>query len=215
VVSDVEVRATSVGAVIDFEQRWSSETYRDVGPKRLVLVTEGDELRIAREEMLRSTIDGDDATVAGMPLGRFFFTVEADGVYVVLHPSVEPAWAKGPRRLQSQQEHYAVTREADRAALPAELAALAGREVRLYGASQELCRTTLGPLAVMQRVTPHFGQVQHWKGELGEPASHDEVIAAEVATMAGDSGLLVAPVKADCAGALYGQLADQPAAAPV
>src|SRR5690606_12164587 len=43
----------------------------------------------------------------------------------------------------------------------------------------------------------------------------DEVIAAEVATMAGDSGLLVAPVSADCAGALYGQLADQPAAAPV
>jgi hypothetical protein len=214
-VGALEVRATSAGAVVDFEQRWSSPTYEDVGPKRLVLTEEGGTLRIAREEMLRSTIDAGDATVPGLPLGRFFFTVEAEGLYVVVHPSVERGWARGPRALRSQEGHFAVTREADPEALPDELAALAGREVRLYDASKEVCRAALGPLTVMKRVTPHFGQVQHWKGELGEPPSNDATIAAEVETMAGASGVLVAPVGAECAGALYAQRADAPAAAPV
>ena len=51
-VSNVVVAATAGSAQLQFTQLWQSGTYKDTGPKRMVLAREGAGLLIAREEML-------------------------------------------------------------------------------------------------------------------------------------------------------------------
>jgi hypothetical protein len=53
--SDVAITPAADGTIsVEFEQRWQSAGYGDVGKKRLTLVTEDGKLRIAFEEMLSS-----------------------------------------------------------------------------------------------------------------------------------------------------------------
>ena len=53
---EVAIATSRSTAQLRFIQTWSSGTYSDVGPKQLVFVKEGDELRITREEMLSSKV---------------------------------------------------------------------------------------------------------------------------------------------------------------
>src|SRR5262245_3436276 len=58
--SETKVTKAGQGATITFVQTWSAPEsgYRDVGKKVMVLMPEGDALRIVREEMLESKLLG-------------------------------------------------------------------------------------------------------------------------------------------------------------
>jgi hypothetical protein len=212
-LSAVALQSTEASAVASFEQRWSSSSYRDVGPKRLVVVREGDALRIAREEMIASEVTGRGGPAA-LPLGRFFFVLPGDAG-VVLHTEAEDAWSKGTAELVSRDEVVTAAKEVAPAAIPPALAALSGADIRLYDARGERCAAKLGALRVLRRVTPHFGTVQAWAGEGGRAEATDAAIA-EDAWALGRGGLLTAKLEggAECEGALFAELASAPPLTP-
>src|SRR5262249_20122703 len=62
------------GARVTFVQTWESGAYKDVGRKQIILHREKNGLRIAREEMLESTVLG-HATPPARTLGQFAFVI--------------------------------------------------------------------------------------------------------------------------------------------
>jgi ketosteroid isomerase-like protein len=212
-IRDLEVSVTGKVAVVTFEQTWTSATFRDVGPKQLVLVEEEGGPRIAREEMLQSTLDaraGSDAP----PLDLFMLVIHAGTPHVVLHGHPEETWAAGTVTLLRREEPMAVARDAVASALPAELGAWDGRRVRLFGASGEVCTATVRGLRVVRRVTPHFGVGQAWSGEHGDPPATQQQIADDTWSIAGAEGALfvgaLQPDGAGCERGLFARAADAP-----
>jgi hypothetical protein len=65
--ADLVITPSAGSATANFTQTWESGTFRDIGPKQLVVVREGGRLRIAREEMLASELVGADGTDATPP----------------------------------------------------------------------------------------------------------------------------------------------------
>lgn len=55
---NVKVLASPNVVIVQFTQTWASGSYKDVGPKQLVLFKEKEQLQIAKEEMMSSTILG-------------------------------------------------------------------------------------------------------------------------------------------------------------
>jgi hypothetical protein len=51
---EIRTRTVAEGVLVELRQTWASGEYKDVGKKTLLLVAVGDELRIAREELLTS-----------------------------------------------------------------------------------------------------------------------------------------------------------------
>jgi hypothetical protein len=84
---DVRVSWDGRSAVVRFIQTWASGSFKDVGPKQLVLVREAGEVRIAREEMLASKRVGEAAAPALDP-ERFAFVVGDDGARWMLLSAV-------------------------------------------------------------------------------------------------------------------------------
>src|SRR5690606_17061362 len=147
--ADVRVQATSSSAIVDFEQRWASATYRDVGQKRLLVVRSERGYGIERVEMIASRVKSRGSGQESHPLCAFFFVVEAGGPNVVLSTEADEGWSEGRVHLAARGDVITVARRAVRGALSAELAALSGQEVRLFGASGEVCSGTLGALRVL------------------------------------------------------------------
>ncbi len=87
--AELDVAPSSTAARVSFTQTWSSGSYRDVGPKQLVVVRQDEGLFIAREEMLTSTrVDPDENRPAPPSPGEFSFVEEIAGrAYVVLAPA--------------------------------------------------------------------------------------------------------------------------------
>ncbi len=199
----VKVLPQPNGAVVSFEQTWASKRFKDVGPKQLVLVREGDALRIAREEMLASTIVGGEH--GGPPASdRLSMAMVLDHPYVVLGTDAGDDLVEGP--VHDLGVHR--TRRAVRAGGPG--SAWIGRAVELYGSGGKVCAGKVVDLQVVSRVTPHFGAVQTWQEDGLTPQQQAEA-AWE---MASEGRLLVGRVDAGadaCAGARWARAADAPA----
>lgn len=208
-----EVLATAGTARLLFEQSWASGNYKDVGPKQLVIVRERGELKIAREEMLRSIVDKSGPKAKALKGDSFGFVLHDNGPYLVLHTQPKREWADGKRlRLLQAGSYASVTSPAKTDKLPAELTAWQSRKVVLYGPQGEVCRGQAVALSVMARVRPHFGTVNYWRGDLD--AKPDGATVAREAWRLGDTGrLLVArvlPMKgSDCRGAIWGRSAEE------
>ncbi|MCO4762322.1 MAG: nuclear transport factor 2 family protein [Myxococcales bacterium] len=209
---DPEVLTTAGSARLLFEQTWASGRYKDVGPKQLVIVRENGELKIAREEMLSSTVDNSGPKPKPLGPEQFGFVVHDGGVYLVLDSKPKREWADGKRLRLLQAGGYAsVTSPAHTKKLPEGLKAWRGKKVVLYGPAGEVCRGQAVALSVMSRVHPHFGTVEYWRGDL--KAKPDGATIAREAWRLGDSGrLLVARVMplpgSDCRGASWGRSAE-------
>lgn len=219
--AEIEIVPAAGAARVRFIQTWGSGNYRDMGPKQLVLTRTPDGLRIAREEMLASTVLGpagdpglDPAAAKRNADLNFHFALVIDAPYVVLGPAVETAAvpvAIGARRPR-----------AARAAAPAEAGqAFVGRTVTLYGADGRLCTGRVVDTHVIAQVIPHFGIEQEWKGEMdpsdqGKPTS-DEEITRQVWEMSAGGGRVLAgrldAAVADCGGAVWARF-DAEGAAP-
>lgn len=212
-VADTRIAAGPQTAVVTFTQTWSSGSFQDEGPKQLVVVREGREgkdLRIAREEMLRSTLGVPDGEVSELAPGSFFFVITGeDGTpYVVLAEDAEDDWARGEiSMLHPSYSPVLVARPADPAVLPPALAAWQGKSVVLRGAAGKACTGTLDALLVMSGFWPHFGTLNEWM------EASDAQEAADAWAMV-DSRFLVGRVNGSCQGSESSWWAHVPDAAP-
>ncbi len=197
--SDLMVEATRGGAIVSFTQTWESGTFKDVGPKQLVLVNEGTALRIAREEMLASTIAGASANAPVLAANQFLPVVSADGFMgVVLQPSVDVAKVPHEAAVSLERGHAA-------------WAKVGGGEgtYEMFGATGKVCEVTATERGLFANARFHFGQVQTWDGTFdGLDPSKDKVddatVAREVLDLAGEGVHEVAKVDAvACKGALW------------
>jgi len=197
--TDLLVEATRGGAIVSFTQTWESGTFKDVGPKQLVLVNEGTALRIAREEMLASTIAGASVDAPALAANQFLPVVSAEGFLgVVLQPSVDPAKISHEAAVSLERGHAAW----------AKVGAGDGT-YELFGAAGKVCEVTATERGLFANARFHFGQVQTWDGTFdGLDPSKDKVddatVAREVLDLAGEGVHEVAKVDAvACKGALW------------
>jgi hypothetical protein len=213
---DVTIALSHDGAAVTFVQTWISDAYRDEGPKRIVLTRADGKLKIAREEMLRSSV----LAPGTLPQEKFAFAVHVPGPHLVIRTAPKDEWAKNAPKTVSLGEPVVTRRDA--AKLPPELAAWVGKKVELFGTSGSICEGTVSGLSIVGRVIPHFGMRAQWTAtgdHQGEPRPSPVEIADEAWALSSGSGesgrLLVGEVhadKGDCAGALWGRAvaADKP-----
>lgn len=204
-VSAASIEMTTAGrsAVVRFEQTWASGNFKDVGPKQLVVVSEGDSLHIAREEMLSSMVVGrsDDGELPAYDPRKFALMVGPE--YVILRTSTEGVSAGTPRVIARDGEAIADVTQA-----PAEIDALVGTEFAVQGG--EPCKAKVVSLHVIARATPHFGQIGYWEGEEeGHPKMSDVEVAKEIWELAANRGhVLVGKLDKSCNDGAFAHAAD-------
>ena len=154
-VTDVSVHASGTAALVSFTQAFAQGTFRDSGPKQLVIVREAGALKIASEQMLQSR-------VLSSPVARDerFRWVTAGAVLLSSEP--DEKWATGAGNLK-EGDPLIVSKAIDAARLPPELARWRGRRMLLFDAKGTVCEATINSFRMMSRVIPHFGTRQVWK----------------------------------------------------
>jgi hypothetical protein len=189
-MSNLVISLAASAANVSFTQRWASGTYKDEGPKRMLLVLEGNQYRIAQEEMLTSKIDGEYvASERAMLL--------LDGA-IVLTGKVDPAWGTGRATADAS---YVGHRAVEAARLPEAFRALGGKAVEVFDTKGKRCTATVGRFELQARATWHFGMIEQWK----EAAQAD--IAKDVWRQA--PSMLVAhldALKGGCGDLVFGRL---------
>jgi hypothetical protein len=198
-VADLRIEPTRGGALVTFTQTWESGSFRDVGPKQLVLVNEGKELKIAREEMLASTIAGASTEGVAFTAAQHLPVVTAEGfVGVVLATSVDPAKVphEAPVSIERGEVAWAKT-------------GAGSGTYQLYGRTGLVCEVGPSERGLFAQARFHFGQVQTWDGTFDglDPAKDkvdDATVAREVLDLAGDGVHEVLRVDAAaCSGAIW------------
>ena len=189
----IDVSVTPEVAVVTFRQTWASGSYRDVGPKQLVVAATADGPRIAREEMLSSEIVTPPGTQA---LDAKPFLLTAEGMVLDADPSEE--WASGAARPGARES--VALRSVEESRLPPALRAWKGRAVRTVSDHGSSCETTVSGFTLRAEVVPHFGSVQSWHGQLDTPALTPTQIAQEIWTLAQGGTVLLAQFTKPCEG---------------
>lgn len=162
---DLEVSGSARTPVVTLVQSFQQGKFADQGPKRLVFTRVGGALRIAREEMLHSTVAGAAAADTGNAL--LTLTLGATS-YAVLPDQPEPSWASGKLEgpfTGGDGAHFAL-RAAEKAPMAA---SWKSRTLAVYSASGRRCEAAIGRLVLLAGGTPHFGEVQAWDGQDGAP----------------------------------------------
>ncbi len=203
--ADVEVSVAGRSAVARFEQTWASGDFKDVGPKQLVVVATDDGPRIAREEMLQSTVVGDDAPkVIYRPRQA---ALMAGDQYVVLALDAEGVSASKPVLVDRSGEAIAEVESP-----PDVLAGFVGQEfsVERIRKSPGTCTAKVESIHVLARAIPHFGQLEYWNGEMGEPRMADTHVAKEIWDLAkGQGHLVVGKLDQPCENAAWAHAPEQ------
>lgn len=161
-VSALTVSSLGPSATVELEQRFTQGKFSDRGPKRLIVVKEGNALRIAREEMLRSELEG-GAVAAASGAVYLVGLVEGQRYVYLAQDGVSADWGTGPLEGPLGDEPMLALRDAGKA--PAKLAAWRGREVKAYASDGTLCQARVESLSLLGGGTPHFGVVQAWNGD--------------------------------------------------
>lgn len=98
---ELNIAVNAGGAELRFIQDWRAGRYHDVGPKKLVVRKTEHGLRIAREEMLRSTLLGSSSEA--LPLASAMLALVFSSDLVLLSDEPDTAWLKGrPKLLQGE-----------------------------------------------------------------------------------------------------------------
>jgi ketosteroid isomerase-like protein len=217
-VADLAIITTATSARLTLTQTWAGGNFKDVGPKRIVVIKQAGALRIAREEMLASTVAGVQPLPFHTP-EQLALVILDGGPQVVLDVAPDPAWAEGAPELLADAEPFPTRRAVTASKLPANLSAWTGKRVRLYGDAGPVCTATLASPALLGRVMPHFGEVARWHGHAddGAPALSKAQIAVNAWDLAGGAApnglMLTAAItepEGDCKTALWAQLASEP-----
>jgi len=190
--SDVRIRTSATTADVTFTQHWSSGTYSDEGPKRLLLVRERGALKIAVEEMLAARRLGDlDAALA---LGTFVALPTRRGPVAIVADAPESD-ATGAPELLTDEDPYIVAKDAG-TSIPASVTALVGRTVSVIERGRA-CEGTITGVRIVRLVIPHFGVVATWSGEEGTPPAPPAQRALEAWNL-GTSTYYAATVRSTC-----------------
>lgn len=209
-VADVHVNASDETAVVEFKQSFTSATFSDSGPKRLVLAREG-ELKIATEEMLSSSFTGDaKQTNAADPADFGFVAKLSDGPGLVLSRDVDLNAVSGSLRLIDDE---AAERDLKTELVAEKWRGYVGKEFALFGEGGEKCKAKVSGFRVLASVIPHFGTRQRWQGEDGAkptPPGERALALWELSESQGRS--LVAKLDAPkCDGASWARASGSPA----
>jgi len=203
-LTDMRVMAGHGSDVVTFTQTWESGSYRDVGPKQLVLVGEGAAMRIAREEMLASQIEGATSGARILAPTEYLPVVTAPGFVGLV---MGDAGDLSGRTLSPASSLYR-----GRSAFAADATpATDAPKVTLFGVNGVVCEITPTARGVFADIQHHFGQIQVWDGtsDDGGPRVDDAEVAAQLVAH-GDGTWDVWRVDAErCKGALWGRLNDK------
>ena len=173
-------------AVARFRQTFEQGRFKDAGDKQLVIVETPDGFRIAREEMLRSTVlDG-----PGSPKATGFAVLDDGNRWLVVGDGLA-ATATGTPVLGNPGEGFEYSVREDVEGLGEAWSKLVGAQVTVYP-SGTTC-TTPG-FNVLTVLTPHFGTSGEWR----EAGLQGQALAEAVAA-AGGATYLVADLSG-CAG---------------
>lgn len=203
-VKDLRITTSPTMVIAEFEQTFKTATYEDTGPKRIILVTEGDELRISNEEMLASTLGDGAQNAEAVPDPRDFSFVHGDDSSVLLLGALEDLRAVTGHPEYVDDEH--ATRPVLPSALPEAQRSLIGERFALYGEDAKVCEGVVESLFVHVAAEPHFGTVQAWNGEGGIPKASNARRALELWNLSEWGGrFLAAKLKLDkaCGGAVW------------
>jgi hypothetical protein len=167
---DVAVNVAGGTGIVTFTQSWTSPRFQDVGKKRLVVVREGKDARIASEEMLTSTQGAGEKKGEPPTAREFAFVKMADGTpLVILEQGVDlNAVGAAPPRYLSNEE---AVRDMATKALPERIRELEGTRFDLFDGSGKRCEATVTGFAALVRAVPHFGLVNVWEGRDGHPGN--------------------------------------------
>ncbi len=159
-VADLRILGTRPPLLVEFQQTWSSGTYRDVGRKRLQLIDEGG-LKITTEALLESTLKVPTALAAHKPEEFSWVTQLATSQGLILESGVELNAVHGsPLYISDERLERPVLSKA----LPARYQSLLGRAFKLYAGSGKSCTARVVGFKVLVEAVPHFGMVQAWNG---------------------------------------------------
>jgi hypothetical protein len=170
---ELKFHASSTSADIELMQHWRSGTFEDLGPKRLLVVREAGQLKIAQEEMLRSQLVAQPPKHSGLD---FYLTLQLQsGLYASL-PDARVPEQLGPLVSESSDEYnsdvYTVSRSVDDQDLDASLRSLKNKQLRL----EDGCVAAISGFRAMTRVIPHFSERQRWNGDdTGEALSTEQI----------------------------------------
>jgi ketosteroid isomerase-like protein len=181
-----KIRITTTQAVVHFEQTWASGRYKDVGPKQLVIVKTKGAAKIAREEMLSSSISGGTAKAILDGFGFVEVAGSSGNWGIILSQKVPDEWTRG--KVRSITRGQSAARTVAEKKLPAKFRRLKGKRYKLYGPNGELCDGKIQGFAALGRAEPHFGSVQEWNGENDGRKRKDAEVAADIWSMTEDRG---------------------------
>ncbi len=178
-ITDLKIlSATSAFAMVEFVQTFSTGTFRDVGPKQIILVREYGALKVSREEMLSSDVGSQQRSPLKLLDWQWMPVEDLDGPVVLLDDATMVRAGTGRARLLSDGSPVVAGQAANAEMIDARLNGMKERKVVLYGPRGEVCRGTLGTISVYSRHLPHFGTRAMWEGEDGtKPASRDAIAA--------------------------------------
>lgn len=175
---DPGFRSSSMSAEITFKQQGSSGKLADSAPKRLLVVREGGELKIAQEETLRSEL------TTAKPVREFYFTLALDsGFYLSLpHAQVpERSQELGPLESEDGEKNsdvFSASRVVKDSALEPSVRGLKTKKFQLEGG----CLATVSEFRAITRVVPHFGERERWNGAIqGEDKKGQPMTNAQIA----------------------------------
>lgn len=215
--TDVQILRSGALAQVQFVQTYATGNFQDKGNKVLLVVREAGGARIAREEMLDSTVLGEAALPPVLPPQQLAFAVTGGDAPWLMLGKAEAADASGDARLAQRDGPWAAVRGLAPAAATA-LAGWNGRAVIGYAASGEVCRGQVAELGVVTRVVPHFGTVQDWQGTDGGPKADDAAIATALVELGGAgvrAGKVTPAAGQSCKDARWFRGADAPEAKPL
>lgn len=161
IADDIDIQPSSTTAVVKFTQTWASGSYKDVGPKQLIVVKQGGALKISSEEMLASKIQDGKAQAKALPASQLgLVKTTRDHTALVLDPEVSGDMGKG--RATSISRGASSYKAADMGKVGAEHKDLIGKLIVFEGEEGQVCQGKVTSLAVLAEATPHFGNRQHW-----------------------------------------------------
>ena len=186
--ADVKVAPGLRTARLAFVQTWASPSYKDEGPKEIVAVREGGDLRISREELLSSRAPARQGSPTGQSARRAATANETGNAslrivlklegkdYLVVG---EGAPISRPRFANDKANIYTVIGTTNTDEEP-DIAKWVGARIRLITDRGKTCEVVGGKLSAVARAVPHFGEVQAWRD-----AGMSEAEQAEAVTQHG------------------------------
>jgi len=202
-ISNVVPKIGAQSATLGFQQHWQSSSYSDQGEKVLVIVREGAHLKISREQM-RSSILNMTRRTDDADIDRSAFWLVGDAGIEIPDASDPLASTQlGPYVLDfgGEGESFFMAHRTLGGEISPELSKWIGRDVKVLG-SAGVCQTKIEAVRLVAGVTPHFGEVQEWEGNVEEgskPLSKKQI--AEKVFAIGETKV-IGLLKSDCGGVL-------------